>query len=163
MTNVPMEPRRYSFSSNGLDQPARSTSRRDSRAGPRHFYGEKTKKRVGDPGGRSCLRRESLFPSHEKRIQRPERDGGGAQARLVEDDEILVVELVADEWQKEDEEEVEMELQMKKEEKGELVKEEEFEVKEEGGNHNVRVPPGQIVLHNNISASRCDPFPPVEV
>ena len=81
----------------------------------------------------------------------------------MEDDEILVVELVADEWQKEDEEEVEMELQMKKEEKGELVKEEEFEVKEEGGNHNVRVPPGQIVLHNNISASRCDPFPPVEV
>ena len=162
MTNVPMEPRRYSFSSNGLDQPARSTSRRDSRAGPRHFYGEKTKKRVGDPGGRSCLRRESLFPSHEKRIQRPERDGGGAQARVVEDDEILVVELVADEWQKEDEEEVEMELQMKKEEKGELVNE-EFEVKEEGRSHNVRVPPGQIVLHNNISASRCDPFPPVEV
>ena len=156
MTNVPMEPRRYSFSSNGLDQPARSTSRRDSRAGPRHFYGEKTKKRVGDPGGRSCLRRESLFPSHEKRIQRPERDGGGAQARLGEDDEIL--ELVADEWQKEDEEEVEME----KEEKGELVKEEEFEVKEEGGNHNVRVPPEQIVLHNSC-ASRCDPFPPVEM
>ena len=177
MTDVPMEPRRYSFSSNDLDQPARSTcqvnqparstSRRDSRARPRHFHGKKTKRRVEDPGRRLCLRRESDRRKWEKkRIERPVWDL--QQAGLVEDVEILVVkeveELVVDEWEKEEdkEEEVEMELQVMQEEKGELVKEEEFKVKEDGGHHNVRVPPEQIVLHNSC-ASRCDPFPPVEM
>ena len=170
MTDVPLEPRRYSFSSNGIDQPTRSRSRRDSQAGARHFHGKKTEKML-DPGGK----RESELASHgrkreKKRIQLDGTHLHQVSNRLVEDGEILVVkeveELVDNEWEKEeakeekldDEEEVEMELQVMQEEK-----EEELEVEKAGGPHNVRVPPEQILFHGNICASRCDPFPPVEV
>ena len=171
MTDLPLEPRRYSFSSNALEAGV-SSSPESTRRGLKHFYRKRTE--TVCPGAQ----RKSSIASHWNKCHQNRNsalevgaDDGAHQLsqwgvyepnNLAIDVEVVIVK-EADLVDGDDEEEerghnlVEVDVQEKEHSVVKFMSEEEEGHQVEGLVHK------QLVIQNNICVERTASFPPVEV
>ena len=176
MTDLPLEPRRYSFSSNALEAGV-SSSPESTRRGLKHFYRKRTE--TVCPGAQ----RKSSIASHWNKCQQNRNsalevgaDDGAHQLsqwgiyepnNLAIDVEVVIVkeaDLVDGDDEEEEREhnlvEVDVEREVQQEKEHSVVK---FMSEEEEGHQVEGLVHKQLVIQNNICVERTASFPPVEV